>query len=260
VEIVVEWKQRPGRPFYGKVYQDPSGCYYLWTSDAGWFRVDPSGGSIRAEVQADELRREVRLLTTPMLLLMVDRGDLPLHASAVEINGRVYLFGAPSRFGKTTMAAGFHAAGYRVLAEDVACVQMGIEPMVVPGPALLRLRRDVAENLILSDVRSQGEDPDRLFLALQDEGPNGSAPLPLGGVVLLRGSSDRPILEPIVGPDLLRDLWALGFKLPTDEDFQRCFDGLTRLSGAAAIWNLSFPMELDKLPATVETLVSAFSE
>jgi hypothetical protein len=259
-ELVVEWKQRPGRPFYGRVYRDPAGCYHVWTSDAGWFSVDPADRLIRAEVKADDLRREVRLLTTPMLLLMVNRGDLPLHASAVEINGRAYLFGAPSRFGKTTMAAGFHAAGYRVLAEDVACVQIGDKPMVIPGPALLRLRRDVAEKLTLSSVRKQGEDPDRLFLALEDEARNGSGPLPLGGVVLLRGHSDRPTLEPIAGPDLLRDLWALGFKLPTDEDFQRCFDGLTRLSGAATIWNLSFPMDLDKLPATVETLVSAFDQ
>lgn len=258
--IVVEWKQRPGRPFHGKVYQDGSGRYRLWTSDAGWFAVDPAAGSIHVEQHIDELRREVRLLTTPLLLLMVDRGDLPLHASAVEIDGKAYLFGAPSRFGKTTMAAGFHAAGYRVLAEDVACVQLGENPVVVPGPALLRLRRDVAEKLSLPNVRSAGEDPDRLFLALEGEMAGTAGPLPLGGVVLLRGSSDEATLDPVTGPDLLRDLWALGFKLPTDDDYQRCFDGLTRLSAMTRMWNLAFPMDLGKLPAIVDTLVSALSE
>ena len=146
-ELVVEWKPRTGRPFHGRVYQNDAGRYRLWTSDAGWFLVDPAARSIAVESNVDPLRREVRLLTTPMLLLMVERGDLPLHASAVEIDGRVFLFGAPSRFGKTTMAAGFHVAGHRVLAEDVTCVQLADEPVVLPGPALLRIRNDVATRM-----------------------------------------------------------------------------------------------------------------
>ena len=252
--LVVEWKQRPERPFHGRVYQDKAGRYRLWTSDAGWFLVDPRAPSIAAEEEVDELRREVRLLTTPMLLLMIDRGDLPLHASAVEIGGRAFLFGAPSRYGKTTMAAGFHAAGHRVLAEDVACVRLQEGPVVIPGPALLRLRRDIAEGLEIEAVRQIGEDPERLFLALEGERAGDGRPVPLGGVVVLRGNSDETLLTSMAGADTLRDLWALGFKLPTDADFERCFDGLTRLQRETKIWNLSFPMELDRLPSIVDTL------
>jgi hypothetical protein len=254
--LVVEWKPREGRPFHGRVYQDEGGRYRVWTSDAGWFLVDPAERSIVAQEGIDDLRREVRLLTTPLLLLMVEQGDLPLHASAVEINGRAFLFGAPSRFGKTTMAAGFHAAGQRVLAEDVACVRFNDEPMVIPGPALLRLRRDVAEQLELGGVDQLGEDPDRLFLALAGERAGDAQALPLGGLILLRGDSPETRLARVTGPDLLRDLWALGFKLPTDADFHRCFDGLARLSGETNTWNLSFPRDLSRLSATVETLIA----
>lgn len=254
--LVVEWKPREGRPFHGRVYQDERGRYRVWTSDAGWFLVDPVERSIVAQQGIDELRREVRLLTTPMLLLMVERGDLPLHASAVEIDGRAFLFGAPSRFGKTTMAAGFHAAGYRVLAEDVACVRFDGEALVVPGPALLRLRRDVAERLELDGLDPIGEDSDRLFLALDGERAGDAKALPLGGLVLLRGDATDVRLAQVTGPDLLRDLWALGFKLPTDADFRRCFDGLARLSGETDIWNLSFPRDLNRLSATVAALVA----
>ncbi|MCJ7738930.1 MAG: hypothetical protein MUQ10_16710, partial [Anaerolineae bacterium] len=44
--------------------------------------------------------------------------------------------------------------GYRVLAEDVACVRLEEAAVVIPGPALLRLRRDVADRLELRGVRA----------------------------------------------------------------------------------------------------------
>ena len=253
-ELVVEWKQRPGRPFHGRVYQDDSRRYRLWTSDANWFLVDPIANRIAVEEGVDALRREVRLLTTPMLLLMVERGDLPLHASAVEVDGRALLFGAPSRFGKTTMAAGFHAAGHRVLAEDVSCVCLGDEAAVLPGPALLRLRHDMVERLPLERVRNVGDDPERAFLALENAQAGGGEPVPLAGLVLLRGHASEVRLKAASSPELLRDLWALGFKLPTDADFQRCFDGLAKLHERVPIWNLHYPMEIDQLPAVVEEL------
>lgn len=256
-KLVVEWKPRSGRPFHGRVYQNHTGRYRLWTSDAGWFLVDPAVSIIAAEHNVEPLRREVRMLTTPMLLLMVERGDLPLHASAVEIDGKAVLFGAPSRFGKTTMAAGFHAAGHRVLAEDVTCVQLADEPVVLPGPALLRIRKDVAARMVFPGTIEAGRDAERSFLAIEPERAGDGAPLPLGGVVLIRGNSDDVRLERVAGVDLLRDLWALGFKLPTDADFQRCFAGLTDLSEQVPIWNLHQPFDLERLPATVRQLAES---
>lgn len=256
-ELVVEWKPRPGRTFHGRVYQNHAGRYRLWTSDAGWFLVDPVARSIAVESNVDPLRREVRLLTTPMLLLMVERGDLPLHASAVEIDGKVFLFGAPSRFGKTTMAGGFHAAGHRVLAEDVTCVQLAGEPVVLPGPALLRIRSDVGARMVFPGTRQVGEDAERSFLAIDPDRAGDGAPVRLGGIILLRGDADRVRLERVAGAALLRDLWALGFKLPTDADFQRCFAGLTDLSERVPIWNLHQPFDLERLPATVRLLAES---
>lgn len=258
-ELVVEWKPRPGRPFHGSVYKNQAGRYRIWTSDAGWFLVDPGGRHIAVEEQVEAIRREVRLLTTPMLLLMVERGDLPLHASAVEIDGRVFLFGAPSRFGKTTMAAGFHAAGHRVLAEDVTCVQLADEPVVLPGPALLRIRNDVATRMEFPGTRQVGEDAERSFLAIEPDRAGDGAPVPLAGIVLLRGDADQVRLERIAGAELLRDLWALGFKLPTDADFQRCFAGLADLSERVPIWNLHQPYDLARLPATVRHLADGLT-
>ena len=258
-QLVVEWKPRSLRPFHGRVYQNPSGRYRVWTSDAGWFLVDPAKRHIAVEQQVEALRREVRLLTTPMLLMMIERGLLPFHASAVEVDGKAVLFGAPSRFGKTTIAAGFHAAGFRVLAEDVTGVQVGDGPVVLPGPALLRVRRDVAERLDFSGTRLVGEDTERSFLAIEPDRAGAGEPVPLGAVVLLRGEEDKVRLERVAGVELLRDLWALAFKLPTDPDFERCFAGITVLSERVPIWNLHQPFDLERLPGTVQHLASSVS-
>ena len=51
------------------------------------------------------------------------RGDTALHAAAVEVDGQAVVLGAPGTFGKTTLAAAFHAAGHRLLSEDTTCIR-----------------------------------------------------------------------------------------------------------------------------------------
>ena len=45
------------------------------------------------------------------------------------------------------LAAGFLRTGHRVLSEDLVCCRSGAEPMVVPGPATIRIRPDVYERI-----------------------------------------------------------------------------------------------------------------
>lgn len=56
------------------------------------------------------------------------RGRLVLHASAVEIGGSAVAFAGPSGYGKSTLAASFHAAGFQSLTDDALIVtEDGIE-------------------------------------------------------------------------------------------------------------------------------------
>jgi len=253
--LVVEWKQRPNKPFYGRVYQDDRGRYRLWTSDAGWFLVDPSDSTIAIPESGDSLRRETRLWTTPMMMLMVSRGDLALHASAVEVDGEAVLFGGPSHFGKTTLAAAFHAAGFRVLAEDVACVRVGSEMEVIPGPALLRVRHDVADHFLTSGVVEVGEDHDRKFLALSEETRGTSDPLPLKGIVLLKKAPSGVRLQRRADTDAFRDLWTLAFRLPGNEEIARVFNGIADVADKVPVWDLVRPLDLESLPPIVHRVV-----
>ncbi|MDS0261450.1 hypothetical protein NDI56_18775 [Haloarcula sp. S1CR25-12] len=101
-----------------------------------------------------------RLLENEMLgVLLHQRGHLVLHASAVEIDGRVALFLGPRGVGKSTTAAAFHADGYAIMEDDIVCVRFedGV-PVVVPGVPELRLKPDAVEALDLAETRTYADD------------------------------------------------------------------------------------------------------
>jgi hypothetical protein len=230
--------------------------YRLWIEGAGWFGIEPDVPRITAPVDGDPVRREERVWGLPSLLCFRARGDVPLHAACVEIEGRALLLAAPGRFGKTTLAAAFAAAGFRVLAEDLSCLRPGTRPSVVPGPAMLRLRRDVVDLLRIPGARELGRDEERAHLSL--EGNRGNCdPVPIAGVVLLLKGDTDPILEPVAGADVVRDLWAVSFRIPTDEDRSRSFRDVAAFAHGTKAWQLTRRLRPDALQPSVDYLVEA---
>jgi hypothetical protein len=59
-----------------------------------------------------------------MAFLLRQRGWLPLHASAIEIQGQAVLFLGASGSGKSTTAAAFYSRGHEVIADDVSAVRV----------------------------------------------------------------------------------------------------------------------------------------
>ena len=249
--LLIEWQAGPERPLEAKLWSDGR-RFRLWIGDGGWFGIDPA--EPRIEIPADDgIRREERLWGIPALLCFLSRGDLPLHAAACEVDGGAVVLAAPRTYGKTTMAAAFHRAGHRVLGEDTACVRLGPDAAVIPGPTMLRLRHDVARALELPGARLVGEDPDRVHYAL--ERPGDCEPVPLRAVVLL-DEGDTAVLETVEPPEALRDLWALSFRLPTEADVGRSFAAVADLAAAVPVLRLRRPLALDALADQV-ALVAA---
>lgn len=236
-------------PAVGSLYRTGRG-FEFWTTDAGRFVVEPEAGRIEVPAMDDTILREQRLCGMPMVLSYLHRGDFSLHAAAVEVDGGAIVFAAPSRHGKTTLALAFHRAGYRILSEDLACCRPSTGELL-PGPAVIRLRPDVYDGVVPTGMHVAAERPDRVFLVPDDERKGTSAPVPLRGVVFLREGEELRLerADPRVA---LRDLWALSFHLPTDEDRARSFRHLARFIGAAPPWNLVRPLRLEALAATIE--------
>jgi hypothetical protein len=249
-----EWEPTDVNPFHARLYAAREDIAdRLWVRDLGWYAVDATTGEIVIPAGADPIRREERLWGIPATLCFLARGDVPLHAAAVDVGGRALLFGAPGRHGKTTLAAAFHAAGHGLLSEDVACLRVAPEPLVVPGPAMLRVRPDSFSHVDLPETREVGRDPDRVHLALERSA--GADPVGLAGVVLLRGTADSIDIQPENRVEVVRDLWALSFKVPTDADRVRCFQALVDLAAAVPVWGLRRPMTFDALPSVVDSVI-----
>jgi hypothetical protein len=254
--LINEWTPIPEKRTWARLYDD-GGRFRLWIDGSGSFYIDPGIPSVELPVGREStIRREERLWGVPALLCFLGRADHPLHAAAVEVDGEAILLAAPGYSGKTTLAAGFAAAGYRVLSEDVSCLRLSSPPAVVPGPAMLRIRRDVADRLELPAASEVAGGDDRVHYSLDRATRGDCSPLPVRAFVLLRLADSGITLERVPAADALRELWPLSFRLPTLDDRERCFQGVTALADAVPVWNLHRPFRLDLLGDVVQRVVA----
>jgi hypothetical protein len=252
---VLEWVIRRDGVFHARLHEDGTSLR-LWVAGTGWYAIDPENRTIVVPEGGNPVKREARLWGIPAVLCFTARGDAALHAAAVEIDDGAVLLAAPGTFGKTTLALAFARAGYRVLAEDLSRVRVAAEPAVTPGPALLRIRADVAELLELPAGEPLDGGDERVYLAPDESRRGDCSAVPLRAIVLLRRGDDGVVLERVDPAESLRDLWALSFALPKPVERARCFDRLAALACGVPVWNLSRPLSLDALDGTVEALVA----
>jgi hypothetical protein len=254
-ELARVWTPRPDAAWTARLYRSGD-RFRVSIGDAGWFEIDP--GALRIglpDATESPIRREERLWGIPALLCFLRRGDIPLHAAVIEVDGEALLIAGPSGAGKTTLAAAFVGAGHRLLSEDLACLRRGERLAVVPGPAMLRLRTDVARRMAIAGVEV-GRDEDRVHIALPEEGRGTCEPVPVRGIVLIHGEADEVELARVPPVEALRDLWALSFNLPDDADRARCFDAVAGLAERCPVWSLRRPLRFDALDATVTALAA----
>lgn len=253
-ELILEWTPTPTFPFEGRLYRGDPG-FRLWTAGSGWFLIDDRTPSVTLPDASDIVRREERLWSIPAILCLRARGDIALHAAAVEVDGEALVLGAPRTFGKTTLAAAFHSAGHRLLAEDVSCLRISGRTLVIPGPAMLRLRHDVAEQLEIPNARPIGEVDDRVHLAVDTADRGDCLPVPVRAVILLRHADHGFRLERVPPPQAVRDIWTLSFRLAANDERARSFAEAADLARSVPVWNLYRPLQLRDLAATVGFLV-----
>ncbi len=179
----------------------PAGDTHLITPDevnlvipkVGAYRV--RGGSemwVSPVEGASDRNIRLFLLGSALGAIVHQRGLLPLHANAIEIDGRAVAFMGHSGAGKSTMAAWFLDRGHRILADDVCVVvpdAAGV-PMAYPGIPRLRLWREALER--------SGRATDGFELAFDDldkwnvptPRPRQSGPIPLDHIYLLKKAEE----------------------------------------------------------------------
>jgi hypothetical protein len=194
----------------------------------------------------------------PSSIIALARGDLSMHAAGVEIGGRAVVLAGPSRYGKTTLAAAFAAAGHRLLTEDMTrCTLGGGAAAVYPGPAVVRLRPDVVEGFHLAGETTIVTERERTFVILERSVRGTGEAVPLAAILFLRNEADRLELAPVSTADAIRDLWTLSFTLPEDASRAAVFEHVTDLVAKVPVLDLRRELTLATLPQVV-TLVEAF--
>jgi hypothetical protein len=143
--------------------------------------------AFEAEPGADPADIPIFILGTVFGILLHQRGQIVLHASAVRVNGKAILFCGPSGAGKSTLAAALAQRGYPLVTDDI-CAITGFgasEPHVHPDGRQLRLWERSIEKLDLAGRRGDRV-RNRLEKFYVEPNEVNSGPLPLGAVYALR--------------------------------------------------------------------------
>ena len=161
-----------------------------------------NGAEIIVDPMAGSSERNVRLflLGTALGVLCHQRGLLPLHASAIDADGRAVAFMGPSGAGKSTIAARLQSRGYRVLCDDVCVLSLAADgrPLAWPGLPRLRLWGDAVAALGRDAAAFDRVHDDMEKYLLPLKSGTGRAAMPLASLYLLEDGrgldvSPRPL-------------------------------------------------------------------
>jgi hypothetical protein len=223
---------------------------------------------VTPEPGAPEPNVRLFLLGSAMGLLLHQRGLLPLHANAVEIDGMAFAFMGPSGIGKSTLAAWFHDRGHRILADDVCAVSFDAVgcPWVQPGIPRLRLWRNSLEAAGRSAGGLQrsfvGDDAyDKWDFPIRPSG-RAAEPVQLAAICIL--SKGGPLaVSPIDGLAAIEELFAhtyRGAMLTQAGTASSHWRDCIRLQRTAPIFQVERSWDLAGLGSESDKLIEALRE
>lgn len=236
-----------GRPLSLRVNGDLEICW----QDVVGFRVSIGELRIRCwrgpDGGAEQVREWLLHYALPLLLAGAERLHF-LHGGAVEIDGRVAGFLAPSGGGKTTLTKHFLARGHGFLTDEkLGVVARRRQFMAVPSTPFLR----------------RGEDDARWETVARFA----SAPSPLAVLYLLQpaDASAAPAIEPVpAGRAAFELAQRCEFQLPRrvrgrlrlPSFLETSFRFSTQLAGAVRVCRLVVPRRLARLPEVYQAVVA----
>ena len=180
-----------------------AGYYRFRYADQTEFLIDHEGAEIWARwPEPLTLEDAATYLLGPIMgFVMLLRGVICLHASAIAIGDEAVALVGPAGSGKSTTAAAFSDRGYSVLAEDVMTLDDHIDHFLIrPAYPCIRLWPASVKALYGTETHLPKLTPnwDKCYLDLSERFQR--RPLPLAAIYLLgerRDDPAAPFIEPL---------------------------------------------------------------
>lgn len=234
------------------------------------FVVDRGGTEIAIHARGAADADIVDWLTGPIFAYTLRRrGVIPLHASAVCVDGGALLLIGRSGTGKSTLAALLDLKGCRALTDDLGALAFGARGWTVQsGQTHLRARPGSVEGVAavagrLGDLRPT---PDGAYVDLPLSSAASRQPVPLRAVYYLdHGASESSgtcRIEPVTGAEaflaLVRNAWATRWQDREGRALE--FDWLTRLSAQVPMRRVPMGDPRPGADAVVEAVLTDWQE
>jgi hypothetical protein len=255
--------------------QDPSTAFDIGSLCDGWnyvgwrgigeILVSPNGRYLACyrDDQSSFDSFNVYLLTQALSFALVKSGLEPLHATAAAIDGKAAVFLGDCGFGKSTLAAAFLQAGYRLLTDDLLVLhKTHAAPLAYPGSPRIKLFPDLARKFLGDAVTGVPMNPHthKLILPLKHSQVCTHV-LPVGAIYALAPPSDVRDNDVHIAPMNRRQAFltilasAFNRAILDSTRLRRQFEMAQALANAWPVKKLSYPRTFDYLPAVLDAVV-----
>lgn len=266
---VADYTDQNGNPAFVFSRLDDGNFYRFTYADQTQFVVDRAGREIWTTwLEPLTLEDTTTYLLGPVMgFVLLLRGLVCLHASAIVVDGAAVAFAGPAGSGKSTTAAAFAARGFSVLAEDVVTLDdRGESFFVRPAYPCIRLWPASAATLYGSRSALPPLTPnwDKCYLDLsQSAGRFESAPRRLAAIYLLDDRSDDPRAPFVQSLDPAEGMISLvantyGTKLLDKHMRAREFDLLSRVLAHVPLRRVTPHADASRLSELCDCLLSDF--
>ncbi|MBE1444725.1 aldolase [Paenibacillus sp. OAS669] len=192
------------------------GEVFFYVPDTAYYSIrDGRLITVSPVIGADEDLIRLYILGTCMGALLMQRGILPLHGSAVAINGKVYAIVGESGAGKSTLASTFLSQGYSLVSDDLIAVTLSGEdkqPVVTPSYPQQKLWQDSLNHLGMAAGEYRSIYGRETKFCVPVASHYVTSPLPLAGVIELVKTENELHLAPIGKLDKLQTLFCHTFR------------------------------------------------
>lgn len=234
-----------GRRWFASWELDGGACL-LQMPPTGSFLLQPAAGRVVVDsTGGDPEVLEHRIASSVICTLLSLRGDLTLHAAAVETEGGAIVFCGPTMRGKSTLAQALGEAGCRVLGEDGIAIELSeAGPIAHPGARGVRMRSSDRGGRVRTAL-------------IGDPGRGEPGACPVEAIVLLGERGEGLSVERLESARALALLTPNLIHSGGRDSIAGAFQRLATLLGSAPAFEVSLPDDLELLPRACRGLLDA---